>query len=441
MPNKIILKNKVSNFNRKISIPGDKSISIRWVLISSLANGVSKAKNLLMSDDVLATIKAIKKFGAKVIIKKDLCAIHGLGINGYKYKKNISINAGNSGTLGRLISGILIDTPFPIKIIGDKSLSKRDFKRVADPLSKFGASFNLYKNYNLPLFIKGSEKLKPIRFFENRGSAQCKSSVLFAGIKTNGKTIIKAKKSRNHTELIFKHLKLPIKIKKNKSFDLIEIKKVKKINPLNYKIPSDISSGAFFIALTVLTKKSQLIIRNVNVNQTRIGINDILKKMGVKIKLLNKKIYKGEPVADILVKSPKKLKSINCPSKLNSNAIDEFLIIFLIAARAKGISYFKNLDELNKKESPRLKWGSKILKMMGIKVITTKNSIKIFGNPKLEINKKIIIQKYLKDHRVFMTSVVAALTFGGEWKISDKDAINTSFPSFIAKIKELGVKI
>ena len=436
MPNKIIFKKKILSFKKKISIPGDKSISIRWVLISSLANGVSKAKNLLMSDDVLATIRAIKKFGAKVIIKKDLCKIHGLGLDGYKYKKNISINAGNSGTLGRLISGILIDTPFPIKIIGDKSLSRRDFRRVADPLSKFGASFNLYKNYNLPLVIKGPEKLKPIRFFENRGSAQCKSSVLFAGIKTKGKTIIKAKKSRNHTELLFKHLKLPIKIKKDKGFDLIEIEKVKKIKPLNYKVPSDISSGAFFIALTVLSKKSQLVIRNVNVNQTRIGINIILKKMGVKIKLLNKKIYKGEPIADILVKSPKKLKSINCPPKLNSKAIDEFLIIFLIAARARGISYFKNLDELNKKESPRLKWGSKILRMMGIKVITTKNSIKIFGNPQLEINKKIIIQKYLKDHRVFMTSVIAALSFGGEWHIHDKDAIQTSFPSFLKIINK-----
>ena len=431
MANKIILKKKIFSFKKKISIPGDKSISIRWALISSLANGVSKAKNLLMSEDVLTTIRAIKKFGVKVIIKKDLCIVHGLGIDGYKYKKNITINAGNSGTLGRLISGILIDTPFPIKIIGDKSLSRRDFKRVADPLKKFGASFNLHKNYNLPLVIKGSKKLKPIRFFENRGSAQCKSSVLFAGIKTEGRTIIKAKKSRNHTELLFKYLKLPIKIKKNKNFDLIEIGKVKKIKPLNYKVPSDISSGAFFIALTVLSKKSQLIIRNVNVNQTRMGINTILKKMGVKIILLNRKIYKGEPIADILVKSPKKLKSINCPPKLNSKAIDEFLIIFLIAAKAKGISYFKNLDELNKKESPRLKWGSKILRMMGIKVITTKNSIRIFGNPKLEINKKIVIQKYFKDHRVFMTSVIAALSYGGEWHIHDKDSIETSFPSFL----------
>ena len=437
MANKIILKKKIFSFKKKISIPGDKSISIRWVLISSLANGVSKAKNLLMSGDVLTAIKAIKKFGVKVIIKKNLCIIHGSGIDGYKYKKNITINAGNSGTLGRLISGILIDTPFPIKIIGDKSLSRRDFKRVADPLSKFGASFDLHKNYNLPLVIKGSKKLKPIRFFEQRGSAQCKSSVLFAGIKTNGRTIIKAKKSRNHTELLFKHLKLPIKIKKNKNFDLIEIEKVKKIKPLNYKVPSDMSSGAFFIALTVLSKKSQLIIRNVNVNQTRTGINAILKKMGVKIKYLNKKIYKGETIADILVKSPKKLKSINCPSKLNSNAIDEFLIIFLIAARAKGISYFKNLDELNKKESPRLRWASKILRMMGIKVITTKNSIRIFGNPKLEINKKIVIQKYLKDHRVFMTSVIAALSFGGEWHIHDKDAIQSSFPSFLKIVNTL----
>ena len=235
----------------------------------------------------------------------------------------------------------------------------------------------------------------------------------FGGIKADGKTIIKAKKSRNHTELLLKHLKLPIKVKRNQKFDIIEVNRVKKIKPINYNIPSDISSGAFFIALTALLKKSQLIIKNVNVNPTRTGIIVILKKMGVKISLLNKKIYKGEPVADIFIKSPKTLKSINCPSKLNSEAIDEFLIIFLIAAKAKGISTFKNLDELNKKESPRLKWGSKILKMMGIKVKTTKNSIRIFGNPELKINKKIEIQKYLKDHRVFMTSVIAALSFGG----------------------------
>ncbi len=436
MPNKIILKKKIPIFNKKISIPGDKSISIRWVLISSLASGVSRAKNLLMSEDVLASILAVKKLGAKVVINENICKIYGVGVKGYKYKKNIVINAQNSGTLGRLISGILIDTPFPIKIIGDKSLSKRDFRRISKPLSKFGASFNLKNNYNLPLFIKGSQKLKPIKFFEKKGSAQCKSSVIFGAIKADGRTIIRAKKSRNHTELLFKYLKLPIKIKKNKNFDLIEIRKINKIRPINYTIPSDISSGAFFIALTVLSVKSQLIIKNVNVNPTRIGMIAILKKMGIQILLLNKKIYKGEPIADIFVKSPKNIKSINCPSNLNSKAIDEFLIIFLIAAKAKGISTFRNLDELDKKESPRLKWGSKILKMMGVKTITTKNSIKIYGNPELKIDKKIVIKNYLGDHRVFMTSVVAALTFGGEWHIHDKDSIKTSFPSFLKIINE-----
>jgi len=347
------------------------------------------------------------------------------------------LNAGNSGTLGRLILGLLIDAPIPIKMIGDKSLSKRDFKRIANPLSRFGATFKLNKNYGLPLTIKGSKKLKPINFYENRGSAQCKSSVILAAIKTNGKTIIKAKKSRNHTELLFKHLKLPIKIKNKKNFDLIEINKVKKINPINYKIPSDISSSAFFIALTVLSKKSELTIKNVNINPSRVGMLTILKKMGVKISFEKKKIYNGEAIADIIIKSPKILKSINCPSRLNSGAIDEFLVIFLIAAKAKGISFFKNLEELNKKESPRLKWGAKILKMMGIKIITTNNSIKIFGNPKLEINKKIVVKNYLKDHRVFMTSVVGALSFGGNWHIHDKDSIKTSFPSFLKTINIL----
>ena len=431
MPNKIIIKKKILNFNKKISIPGDKSLSIRWVLISSLASGISKAKNLLMSEDVEASIKAVRKLGVKVLIKGGVCTIHGVGMKGYKYKKNLIINAQNSGTLGRLISGILIDTPFPIKIIGDKSLSKRDFQRVARPLSKFGASFRLTNKCNLPLTVKGSEKLKPIRFFENKGSAQCKSSIIFGGMKTNGKTIIKAKKSRDHTELLFKHLKLPIKIKKKKNLDIIEISKVNKIKPLNYKIPSDISSAAFFIALTVLSGESKIIIKNINVNPTRIGIIKILKKMGVKISFLNKKIYKGEPIADILVSSPQIIKSLNCPSEFNSGAIDEFLVIFLIAAKAKGVSHFKKLEELNKKESPRLIWGSKLLKMMGIKAIVTKDSIKIFGNPQLKIKKKIVISKYLKDHRVFMTSVIAALSFGGEWHVHDKDSIKTSFPSFL----------
>ena len=437
MPNKVIFKNKIGYFNKKILVPGDKSLSIRWVLISSICDGISKAQNLLKSEDVLAAIQAIKKLGVKVLFNNNICKIYGVGINGYKYKKNIIINANNSGTLGRLILGLLIDTTFPIKVVGDKSLSKRDFVRIAQPLSKFGANFQLNNNYGLPLIVRGSKNLKATNYYENRGSAQCKSSIIFGGMKSNGRTIIKAKKSRNHTELLLKHLRLPIKIKKKKSFYLIEINKVKKISPLNYNIPSDISSSAFFIALTVLSKKSKIILKNVNVNPSRIGILTILRKMGVKINLVKKRVYKGEQISDILVKSPKTLKAINCPSKLNSSAIDEFLLIFLIAAKAKGISFFKNLGELDKKESPRLKWGSKILRAIGIKSIIKNNSIKIFGNPNIKIHKRIVIKNYLKDHRIFMTSVIAALSFGGEWHIHDKDSIKTSFPSFLKIINKL----
>ena len=437
MPNYIVIKKKIQKFKKKIEVSGDKSISIRWVLLSSLAEGVSYAKNLLMSEDVIAAINAIRKLGIKVNIKKNLCEVIGNGINGYKYKKNIVINAQNSGTLGRLILGLLVNTPHPIKIIGDKSLSKRDFKRVTDPLNEFGARFILKKKKYLPLKIFGSKNLKPIFYKENRGSAQCKSSVIFAGMRTEGQTKIKAKKSRNHTELLAKYLKLPIEIKYNKNYDIIKIRKIKKVKKLNYNIPSDISSSAFFIVLATLTENSELTIKNVNINPSRIGIITILKKMGANIKFEQQKNYKGEKIANIVIKGPKSLKGINCPVRLNSGAIDEFLVIFLVAAKAKGVSHFKEIGELNQKESPRLEWGKKILNNMGIKTISSNNSIKIFGNPNLKIKKKIIIKNYLKDHRVFMTSVIAGLSFGGNWEIHDKSSIKTSFPNFLKIINKL----
>ena len=437
MSETIIIKKRINDFNKKINISGDKSLSIRWVLFASLASGVSKSKHLLMSEDVLAAINAIRKLGIKVKFNKEICKIYGRGINGYKYKENLTINAENSGTLGRLILGLLINTNYPIKLIGDKSLSKRDFKRISDPLSMFGAKFKLTNKKNLPLKIFGSAKLKPIKYVELRGSAQCKSSIIFAGMRTNGTTYIKAKKSRNHTELLCKYLKLPIKVIENQKYDLIEIKRINKIIPLNYNIPSDLSSSSFFMVLTALAENSKLVIKNVNINPSRIGIINILKKMGVKIILKNQKNYKGEKNADIFVRSSTKLKPINCPTKYNSGAIDEFLLIFLVAAKANGTSYFKNLAELNQKESPRLKWGSKILNQLGVKNIITKDSIKIFGNPKINIAHKITIKNYFKDHRVFMTSVIAALSFGGEWKIHDKSSINTSFPKFMNIINEL----
>jgi len=440
MTNVLKINKKIISYNKKIIVDGDKSLSIRWVLLASQATGKSRADNLLISEDVAAAINSIKKLGIKVKLYKKFCEIYGNGINGFKYKKNLIIDAKNSGTLGRLILGLLIKSPQKIKLIGDKSLSKRDFSRIIIPLRKFGAKFYYKKKNKLPLSILGSKSTDGINYFEKKGSAQCKSSVMLAALNASGTTFIKAKKSRNHSELLFKYLKIPIKIKKTKNYDFINIKQPKKIKAFNYQIPGDISSSAFFIVLTILANNSQLLIKNVNVNPSRTGVITILKKMGAKILFKNQKNYKGEKISDILIKSSKNLKAINCPPELNSSAIDEFLIIFLAAARAKGISYFKDIAELNQKESPRLNLGSKILNMMGVKTELKKDSIKIYGQPSLEVKKPIIIKNYLKDHRVFMMSAIAALTCGGEWRIHDKDSINTSFPTFLKILKSINNK-
>jgi len=437
MPKFLLINKKIPEFNKKIEVSGDKSLSIRWVLLASQATGRSKAYNLLMSEDIIAALDSIKKLGIKVNVNKNYCEIFGNGINGFKYKKNLTINAKNSGTLGRLILGLLIKSPQKIKLTGDKSLSKRDFSRVTLPLERFGAKFYYKKKNKLPLKILGSQSVKGIKYLENKGSAQCKSSVMLAALNATGTTSIKAKKSRNHSELLFKYLKIPIQIKKDKKYDIIDIKKPKKIKAFNYQVPGDISSSAFFMVLTILTNNSELLIKNVNINPSRTGVIVILKKMGAKISLKNQKHYRGEKISDILIKSSNKLKAINCPSELNSSAIDEFLVIFLVAAKANGVSYFKDISELNQKESPRLYLGSKILNMMGIKTELTKDSIKIYGQPNLKITKLITVKNYLKDHRVFMMSTIAALTCGGKWIIHDKESINTSFPSFLKIINKI----
>ena len=227
MKNNIEIFNKIEPFKKKLDIEGDKSLSIRWALIASQANGKSKSFNLLKSEDVIDTLKCLKKLGVKIKLKKNLCEITGNGLNGYKYKKNLILNAGNSGTLGRLIMGLLVHCKNQIKIVGDKSLSKRDFLRITTPLKLFGANFKSNSG-KLPITITGTDYSKPITYHEQKGSAQCKSSVMLAALNTEGETIIKSKKSRDHTEIIFKHLNLPIKIFKKKNFDLIKIKGKKK---------------------------------------------------------------------------------------------------------------------------------------------------------------------------------------------------------------------
>jgi len=440
MSNNIYIEKQISKFNKKIFVGSDKSISIRTILLASQAVGISKITNLLESEDVLNTLKTVEKLG--IVYKKEgyTCSIEGFGLNGFNTQRKITVNAGNSGTLARLILGLLVKSKKRVKLIGDKSLSKRDFSRVINPLRKFGVNIKSKKNM-LPIEILGSKFLRPITYNENIGSAQVKSCMILAALNTPGISIFNTRASRNHTELMLKFLKYPIKIKKKKEYEIISVKGLSQFKGFNYTVPGDISSASFFIVLTLLSKKSKIVIQNVNVNESRIGIINILNKMGADIKLVRKKIYKGEKIANIHVKSKDNLKAINCPPKLNSSAIDEFLIIFLVAAKSKGISKFKNLGEMNKKESKRLDLGIKFLRSIGIKVERFNDNINIHGNPKLILSKNFEMKNFLKDHRIFFLSCITALTLGGKWKITDKDSINTSFPDFLKILKKIGAEI
>ena len=442
MQKSIKINSAIKKFNKKIKVDGDKSLSIRFALLASQAIGKSKAFNILRSADLVSSLKILRKLGIKIQLKKNYCEIIGQGVNGFHYKKNLTLDAENSGTLGRCILGALVRSPYKIKLIGDNSLSKRDFSRIIEPLQKFGATFYPKEKKTLPIYIKGTNFIRPIKFQDNIGSAQIKTSICLAALNSPGETVIRSKRCRDHTEKLFKFLKIPIKIKKEKNFDLIKITGLKNFNSFDYHIPGDPSSSAFIIMLTILSKNSSILIKNCLVNENRIGFYKILKRMGVKIIFKNKKIYKGEKISDIFCKSTNKLKSINLVKNFNnSSMIDEFNSLFIIASLSHGISTFRGLGELNKKESKRLDWGFKILNMIGIKTKKIGNDgIKIWGNPNLRLNKKYIIKNYLKDHRIAMCTIILALVRGGNWKINDIDSIKTSFPSFLKIIKFLGAK-
>jgi len=214
MGKSLFINIKYNSFKKTISIDGDKSISIRTLLLGSQAYGKTLIQNILLSEDIMNSINCLKKLGVKISFNKKNCYVYGKGLNGFEYKKNIVLNAGNSGTFARLILGLLVKSPYYIKLVGDKSLSQRDFERVISPLQKVGANFKVNIKKTLPLQIIGSEYINPIHYIENRGSAQCKSTIMLAALNLPGKTVIKAKKSRDHTENIFKYLGIPIIVKK-----------------------------------------------------------------------------------------------------------------------------------------------------------------------------------------------------------------------------------
>ena len=436
----LTLSSKISSFKKKITVDSDKSISIRSFLLSSISRNISIVKNVLESEDVFSTIECLKKLGVK--IKKNgpkKYLIYGKGLGSLYIKKNNILNFGNSGTLARLLIGMLSTTPnIEVRIKGDHSLNKRSMKKLIILMNRFGAYFVPKDKFNFPLKLISSQMPVSINY-KSGVSAQLKSAVILAGLNSYGETnIIEEEKSRNHTENMLAQNKHVIKINKKKG-NLIKILGKEYLKPINITVPGDPSSAAFFTALTLLKPKSSIIIKNVGLNPTRIGFYNLLKEQGAKINFTKIRKINSETVGDIIVKNCK-LKPLKVSKKFYAKTTDEYPILFIIAALTKGVSTFKGLKELANKESNRITEMQKVLKQIGIKSVYLKDELKIFGKDKFNIKNKKINVANLGDHRICMSSFILATLTGINTKIKNFETVFTSSPSFLKIMKYLGAK-
>jgi 3-phosphoshikimate 1-carboxyvinyltransferase len=426
---------KLPKFVGTINIPGDKSISHRALIIGSQATGIVKVSNLLESADVFSTMNALRKFGVHIVKRGKGYHVYGLVVGGLR-EYNGTINCGNSGTTARLMMGLLSTYPITINFIGDKSLSKRPMARVINLLKEFGANALPENKNTMPFKFLGSyvglqndQKL-------NVPSAQLKSAWCLAALNTKGISTLEERfETRDHTEIMLKYLNANIKVKKSKNKKIISIFGKTPIDAKDISVPGDISSAAFMIILALISKNSKVTIKNVLLNPTRTGILDVLKKMKAKIKIKNKKTVCGEIVGDVEAKSSN-LKATTVPEKMAPRLIDEYPILFIAACFAKGTSNFKGIEELRVKESDRIKSMEDGLKPLGVKVSSTKSSVKITGTNSFKLNKKIKIDAK-GDHRIAMSFYVLSQVLNKSFKIMDFNYVKTSFPSFTKTINTL----
>jgi len=416
----------------KLSVPADKSISIRALLISSICFGNTNISNLLPSEDVKNTLNCLKELGIKILKKGSEFEVFGQG--GFFDDPQKELFLGNSGTGLRLLIGLLSARNVNANFAGDKSLSSRPMMRIIEPLKKMNTSIK-HNNGYLPIKIeKNNDSSLPINYSLEIGSAQVKSAILLAGISLSGSTIIKEKfPSRDHTEILLKYLGANIKKEKN----IITLKSPNFLKPKDIFIPGDFSSAAFLIVATLITKESKIFLKNVGLNFFRTGLLEVLKKMNAKIDILNKRLINGELVGDIIVESSN-LISTEVASNLAPRLIDEFPILFVAASYASGKSTFRGLEELKFKESDRLKTMANALGDAGVELYLKKDSLEVIGN-KTQLGGNLVITK--NDHRIAMSMLTFGLAAENSITIDDSSMIKTSFPKFKETMNSLNAII
>lgn len=410
-------------------VPGDKSISHRSIMIGSLANGNTVVRNILKSEDVSRTIDAFRRMGVDIEYDRNDVYIKGKGINGLKQPEGI-LDCGNSGTTMRIISGILVGQKFSTTLTGDKSLSKRPMDRIIIPLRKMNANISGREDKYSPINIKPVRtNLKTIKYKLPVASAQVKSSILLATLYARGTTtIIENKITRDHTERMLNYFGCPV-INEN---GIIYMGSNCNLEGRNVYVPGDISSAAYFIVAASLIKDSNLIIRNVSINPTRIGIIHVLKKMKADIKILNKRILNNEPIGDIQVKYTP-LVGANIEGEIIGTLIDEIPIIAVAASLAEGTTVIKNAEELKYKESNRISSISKELNKMGANIVELHDGMIIEGKRNLVA---ATLNSY-NDHRIAMALSIAALRAEGQTRIRDFECIDVSYPNFYNTLYKL----
>tara|TARA_B100001063_G_scaffold165443_1_gene154406 strand:- start:398 stop:1696 length:1299 start_codon:yes stop_codon:yes gene_type:complete len=418
-----------------IIIPSDKSISHRSIIIPSISVGISEVKNLLMSDDVIHTLNAFKAMGVKIEKKDKKIIIYGKGLNSLT-KPNKNIYLGNSGTSARLLTGLLASQKFETILEGDNSLSSRPMARIMNPLKLMGAEFENVSE-TLPLKIIGKKLTKSTIEIEIP-SAQIKSGLILAALNTEGVShIIEKNITRDHTENMLKSFGADIKIDKNNNQTSIYIKGKKELKSNNIDVPSDLSSSAFFIIAALINKGSKINLNNININPSRNGILKALKKMGAKINIGNQRTISGEIVADLKVEYSE-LIGCELDSDMAKFMIDEYPILSIAAAFAKGKSIFRGLKELRFKESNRLE-------LIRLNLVNCGCDCEIINDDLIIKPSEEYIPKNNKirtdfDHRIAMSFAVMGSKVGN-LIIEDSDSINTSFPNFIEKFNSAGGNI
>ena len=414
--------------------PGDKSISHRILILSGQVVGKSRVKNLLQSQDVINTLKAMRQLGVQIIQKDNDFNVFGLPPGGL-FQPNKIIDFGNSGTGIRLICGLISSNNIEVKLVGDKSLSKRPMKRVTEHLSKIGANIELRKKIFPPIKLKGTGNAVPLTFEIIIPSAQIKSAIMLSALNTNGTVKIKEfKTTRDHTENMLKSMGYNIKVKENSTHRYIEMKNDKDLKAIDYNVPGDPSSAAFFITAACLKPGSKLIVRNMLYNKTRIGFIRTLKRMGGKIKLISKRKVHNEFIADLIVEQTENLKSITLEPYDIPLQIDEIPILSIAASFANGLTIFKGLKELTVKESNRLILINENLKKIGVKSSIKNYDLYIYGNCDLKKGAGVIIHN--DDHRILMSFFIANMICKKKNIIKDKSCVKTSYPTFFKHISQ-----